>query len=74
MKKEIAYKAVDLVQRHTAELNDFLKLVQAETDTKEFIKYRTVIGKLMGDMLLEILNPICEQHPDLTPQALKSET
>jgi hypothetical protein len=70
----MAATAVALVQRHTTELNEFLKLVQAESDPEEFIRYRKVVGKLMGEMLLEILTPICKEYPDLTPEALKPRT
>lgn len=36
----------------------------------DFIRYRRAIGGIMGAMLLDVLNPIYERHPQLKPMQL----
>jgi hypothetical protein len=33
--------------------------------------YRRAVGKILGEMLFEVMNPLCEKHPDLKPEELK---
>jgi hypothetical protein len=35
-----------------------------------FIEYRTVIGKLMGDMFLDAMSPLYKRFPELLPDYL----
>ena len=37
----------------------------------EFLAYRRAVGRLMGIMLLEVMNPLYQQHPDLKPSQLE---
>jgi hypothetical protein len=42
-------------------------------DEATFHHYRRIAGKLMGEILIEILNPIYAAHPDLTPPGLRQD-
>lgn len=37
----------------------------------EFSSYKLAAGKVLGEILLEVMNPIYEMHPDITPDELK---
>ena len=68
--KEVASRVSDLMLELGAKLNESLVLVKERCTEQEFKAYRTVVGKLMGEMLLEVMNPLYVSHPDLKPKEL----
>jgi len=38
---------------------------------EEFRKYRDSVSKILATMLLEIMNPLYVEHPDLKPEQLR---
>jgi len=52
-------------------LNESVRLVQATEDDCEFKRYRDSVSKLMTVMLLEIMNPLYAEHPELKPPELR---
>lgn len=54
-----------------ARLDASVALVQSTCDDAEFHRYRRVVGGLMGEMLIEIMNPLYATHPHLKPDGLK---
>lgn len=54
-----------------ARLNESVRLVQATEDDSEFKRYRDSVSKLMTVMLLEIMNPLYAEHPELKPPELR---
>ena len=54
-----------------AQLNESIRLVQSTEDDAEFKRYRDSVSKLMTTMLLEIMNPLYAEHPDLKPPELR---
>lgn len=52
------------------QLNTSVRLVQATEDDAEFRRYRDSVSRLMTTMLLEIMNPLYAEHPDLKPPEL----
>lgn len=70
MKKEVAAQVVDLFLEFGARLDQSVSLVQHTSSESEFNTYRQSVGKLMGSMLLDVMNPIFEAHPDLKPEGL----
>jgi hypothetical protein len=71
MSHDAAEKILKLILRHGAEQESILLEVQSLCSEKEFRRYRRMIGKTMGCMLLEVINPIVEAYPDLRPPQLK---
>ncbi|MEL7525146.1 MAG: hypothetical protein AAFN16_05225 [Pseudomonadota bacterium] len=71
MKKEAAAQVVDLFIEFGARLDQSVSLVQQSSSESELKTYRRSVGKLMGRMLLEIMNPIFEAYPDLKPEGLE---
>lgn len=61
----------DLMVSIGASLDQSLMSVQAAEPDGEFRRYRESVSKIMTTMLLEILNPLYVEHPDLKPKALR---
>jgi hypothetical protein len=68
--REAAKKIIDLMIRHGADQNALLSEIESICTDHEFRKYRQMIGQSMGCMLLDVINPIVEMHPDLKPTRL----
>jgi len=71
MSREAAKKIVDLMIKHGAEQNALLAEIQSICSNEEFQKYRRMIAQSMGSILLDVINPIVEMHPDLKPSQLE---
>jgi hypothetical protein len=71
MSREAAKKIVDLMIKHGAEQNALLAEIQPICSDDEFHKYKRMIGQSMGSILLDVINPIVELHPDLKPSQLE---
>ncbi|WP_422039621.1 hypothetical protein [Roseibium sp.] len=70
MKKEVAAQVVDLFLEFGARLDQSVSLVQHASSESEYNTYRRSVGKVMGNMLLDVMNPIFEAYPDLKPEEL----
>jgi hypothetical protein len=70
MSREAAKKLLSIVLRHSAEQDAVLLELQKICSEDEFNQYRKMVGKSMGAMLLEIINPIVAKYPDLKPPEL----
>jgi hypothetical protein len=68
--KEVATRVSLLMLEFGAKLNESVALAKERCSDAEFKAYRTVVGRLMGEMLLEVMNPLYVEHPDLKPKEL----
>ena len=71
MTRDIASQINKLMLEFSAKLTESLRTVHENCTDKEYIAYRAVVAKLMGDMLLDVMTPIYAEHPDLKPEQLK---
>lgn len=71
MKKDVAAKINTFMLAYGAELDHSVKLVTDTASAEEFEAYRAAIAKIMGTMLVDIMNPIYKEHPDLKPPELE---
>lgn len=71
MKKEVATEIVDLMVEFGDRLNQSVALVKDNCSEDELDSYRRAVGKIMGGMLLDVMNPIFDEHPDLKPDQLE---
>ena len=71
MSREAAKKIVDLMIKHGAEQNALLAEIEPICSDDEFQNYKRMIGQSMGSLLLDVINPIAELHPDLKPSQLE---
>lgn len=56
--------------RHSGEQNNVLFDIQPLCTEAEFSAYKQMIGRSMGEMFIEVINPILRDYPDLTPPGL----
>src|ERR671922_248934 len=66
-----AKKIIDLMVKHGAEQNAVLAEIEPICSADEFQNYKRMIGQSMGSLLLNVINPIVELHPDLKPSQLE---
>jgi hypothetical protein len=68
---EVAEKVNALMLEIGAKLNASIADVENSCPEEEFVNYHRVVGKIMGAMLLDIMNPIYAAHPALKPSQLE---
>lgn len=68
--KNIARDVSGLMLEIGRKLDASLIEVQKRCSVAEFECYRGVVGQLMGEILLEVMNPIYSRHPELKPPEL----
>jgi hypothetical protein len=68
--KLIAEGVSKLMLEFGGRLDDSIATVRHGCSDAEFRAYRLAVGKVLGEMLLEIMNPIYREHPDLKPIGL----
>jgi hypothetical protein len=51
-------------------LNQSVLAVQGAGSAEELAVYRHAVGRIMGEILLEVLNPLYARHPQLKPEGL----
>jgi wyosine [tRNA(Phe)-imidazoG37] synthetase (radical SAM superfamily) len=71
MKQAVAEQINSLMLDINAHLDSSIRLVMDNSEQKEFEKYRQIIGKIMGEIFVEILTPMYVEYPDLKPEGLR---
>jgi hypothetical protein len=71
MSRDAAEIVMELVTRNAAEQDAVLTKIQPLCTEDEFNEYRLMIGKSIGAMLFEIINPIIAKYPELKPSELR---
>jgi len=66
-----AAKIMDVVTKNVAEQDAALIKIQSLCTEDGFNEYRRMIGKSMGAMLFEIINPIVAKYFELKPSQLR---
>lgn len=68
--EQVAKQISELMLEYGAKLDASIALVMESCPEDEFKRYRLAAGKVLGEMLLEIMNPLYAKHPDLKPAGL----
>ena len=71
MRREVAEEISTLMLEYGAKLDKSVRLVVACSSENEAVRYRRAVGKILGEMLLEIMNPIYSEYPELKPPQLR---
>ena len=71
MSQDAAKIIMDVVTRNAAEQDAALIKIQPLCTAEEFNEYRRMIGKSMGEIVCEIINPIVAKYPELKPPQLR---
>lgn len=64
---EVAKHISNLMLDFSAQLDTSVALVRERCSQVELEAYRLAVGRIMGDMLLEVMNPLYKIHPNLRP-------
>ncbi|HEV8146948.1 MAG TPA: hypothetical protein VGP79_11225 [Bryobacteraceae bacterium] len=67
----VAEKISALMLDVTARLNDSVWMVQEHQGRDGSADYRLAVGRVMGEILLAVLNPLYGQYPDLKPEGFE---
>jgi hypothetical protein len=67
--KKVAEEISALMFDVTARLNGSIAHVQDTCSDKEFKAYRLACAKILGEVLVDVLNPLYAAHPDLKPDS-----
>jgi hypothetical protein len=51
-------------------LNDLARHIQENESQDEFVEWRRAIGRVMGELCCEILNPTFDEYPSLKPDGM----
>ena len=70
MKKSVAIDIQRIFLDISRMIDDSIRLVMENDSEEEFIKFRTISGKIMGEIYFEILDPIKKQYQELDPTKL----
>jgi hypothetical protein len=68
--KSVARQISDLMIEFSARIDRSILTVQEKCSPEEFKAYRLATAKVLGEILLEVLNPLYDEHPDLKPAGL----
>jgi hypothetical protein len=68
--KEVAKEVSNLMLDFGSKLDASVALVKERCSVAELEAYRQAVGKIMGEMLLEVMNPLYRKHPDLKPKEM----
>ena len=71
MSRQAAKLLLDVILRHGAEQDAVLADIEKLCAIDEFDRYKRMIGKSMGTMLLDIINPIVGKYPELKPPEME---
>lgn len=69
--KATAEEIARLMARVGVELDRSIQLVKTTESDTVFREYRNSVSKLLTTMLVEIMNPLYEHHPELKPPELR---
>lgn len=70
MSREAAKIVLDVILRHCAEQNSLWIEIGKVCSEEDLAQYKGMIGRSMGTMFVEVISPIVECYPDLTPPDL----
>jgi hypothetical protein len=68
---EVAQHISSLMLEMSGKINESISFVKRECTAQEFEASRKASAKVMGYILLEVLNPIYAAHPEMKPKGLK---
>ena len=67
----IAKEVSDLMIEFSGRFDGSTATCRDQCSPEEFAAYRRAVGRIMGEMLLEVLNPLYAEHPALKPAEME---
>ncbi|MDI1343386.1 MAG: hypothetical protein PSV22_04690 [Pseudolabrys sp.] len=69
--KDPAKALIEILVRHGGELDDHLRQIEPQCSVEEFKAHKHLVGTLLGSILLDGLNVLVVEFPELKPALLK---
>ena len=69
--KTQAKTVLDRALNASGTLNDSIFAVIAGASQEEAERYKRAVGRVMGELYCQILQPILQEHPELTPPEMR---
>jgi len=66
-----AKRVSDLMLEISGQLDESVAIVKETCPREEFESYRRTVGRILGQMLLDVLDPLYAEHPILKPPGFK---
>lgn len=66
-----AKEVSDLMIECSGRLDGSIATVRDRCSPEEFAAYRRAVGRILSEMLLEVLNPLYAEHPSLKPAGME---
>jgi hypothetical protein len=66
--KEEAEKLSVLLMQVSGQLDQSVRFVMDKDSKENFEHYRSGIGKVMGELFLEVMQPLWARYPELLPE------
>ena len=70
MNRELAEKIASVATQSSSVLDSFLYELKDQLEPAEYKLYCQKFGKIMGETLFQVLNPIWKEYPDLLPEKM----
>jgi hypothetical protein len=70
MSREAAAEVLGVIIEHGKQQDAVLEKIRSTCSDDEFNWLRQMIGRSMGAMLLDVINPIVAKYPELKPPGL----
>ncbi len=68
MNRETAHRISTKLLEASKLLDDATSIAKEDASLEEFTVIRNAVGVAMGELLLEVLNPLYRDHPDIRPK------
>lgn len=68
MDHDTAAKVLSAAFEASSILDQSIHHVMSSGTPEEVTGYKRAVGRVMGEILLQILNPVIADHPDLAPE------
>jgi hypothetical protein len=69
--KATAIEVEKMMSQCSATLNNSIRRVLETCPEEEFKAYRQTIGRIMGSIYLDVMQPIHRQYPELEPEEMR---
>jgi hypothetical protein len=67
--KQLSEELNDIIGR----LDESIRLVMDQAAESDFIAYRSAVGRVMGVLVLDVLNPLYASNPEVKPEGYDDE-
>lgn len=71
MEREAAKQISDLMMEITFKLESSGAVAKGNCTDEEFERYSKAVANILGEVLIGVMRPIYQEHPDLAPEGLK---